>query len=69
MNPNCSVLIRIFENNARSQWHYVSVEVSASSTQEAEGLAHDFMELYDDESYYEIVKVTWFGLKNGYEYL
>lgn len=61
MNPNCSVLIRIFENNTRSQWHYVSVEVSASSAQEAEGLAHDFMELYDDESYYEIVKITWFA--------
>lgn len=58
MEPNASVKIRIFENNTRSQWHYVSVEVSASSAQEAEGLAHDFMELYDDEVFYEIVKVT-----------
>lgn len=69
MEPNASVKIRIFENNTRCHWHYVSVEVSAVDVQEAEGLAHEFMELYDDESYYEIVKVTWFGLKNGYECL
>lgn len=61
MEPNGSVTIRIFENNTRSQWHYVSVEVAAANAQKAEGLAHDFMELYDDEAYYEIVKITWFG--------
>lgn len=61
MNPNCSVLIRIFENNTRSQLHYVSVEVNATSVIEAHNLAHEFMELYDDEAYYEIVKITWFA--------
>ena len=61
MNPNCSVTVRIFENNTRSQWHYVSVEVFAASAQEAEGLEHEFVEWHDDEVYYEIVKVTWLG--------
>ena len=61
MNPNGSVTIRIFENSTRSQWHYVSVEVNATSVIEAHNLAHEFMELYDDEVYYEIVKVTLLG--------
>jgi len=39
----------------------VSVEVFAASAQEAEGLAHEFVEWHDDEVYYEIVKVTWLG--------
>lgn len=59
MQPNASVTIRIFENNTRSQWHYVSIEVNATSVIEVHNLAHEFMELYDDEVFYEIVKVTW----------